>query len=232
MTHAVIAPGSRSAPLALAIADHPSIEHHVVLDERSASFRTLGMAKATGRPALVVCTSGTAAAELTAAVHEAHHWRVPLLVVTADRPPELRSTGANQTIDQVKLFGDAVRWFFDLGVPEGAIDASPDAYWRSVACQAVARALGSPPGPVHLNVPLREPLVATDEAPLDLDLGGRADGRPWVEVTAGPRGADDETVDALSRMVTGRRGVVVVGSTPGPVAGAAALARALGWPLL
>ena len=124
VAHACIAPGSRSTPLALALAGDARIAVHVHLDERSASFAALGIAKATGMPAIVLCTSGTAAANFHPAVLEAHHGRVPMIVSTADRPPELRDTGAGQTLDQAKLYGDAVRWFFDPGVPEDRSDAA------------------------------------------------------------------------------------------------------------
>ena len=136
VTDACVAPGSRSAPLALALAGDDRIRVHVHLDERSASFFALGLARATGRPALVLCTSGTAAANFHPAVLEAHHGRVPLLVCTADRPPELRDTGAGQTVDQVKLFGDAVRWFHEAEVPIDRPGAG--AAWRALASRTVA----------------------------------------------------------------------------------------------
>ncbi len=117
VTDACLAPGSRSAPLALALAADERIRLRVLLDERSASFFALGLARATGRPAPLLCTSGTAAANFHPAVLEAHHGRVPMIVCTADRPPELRDTGAGQTVDQVKLYGDAVRWFHEANVP-------------------------------------------------------------------------------------------------------------------
>jgi 2-succinyl-5-enolpyruvyl-6-hydroxy-3-cyclohexene-1-carboxylate synthase len=187
---AVLAPGSRSAPLALAVHDRAAagqLRLHVRIDERSASFLALGLAKASGRPVVLVCTSGTAAAHFHAAVIEADEACVPLLVLTADRPPELRGTGANQTIDQLKLYGPAVRWFCEVGVPEAR--AGMVSYWRSLACRAWAVAAGEaggpvPPGPVHLNVPLREPLV-----PDAAEITGAAEVTVAGGVTGGAGGA-------------------------------------------
>ena len=174
LTDAVLAPGSRSAPLALALADDERIRLHVHLDERSAAFFALGAAKASGRPTLVLCTSGTAAAHFHPAVIEADHSRVPLIVCTADRPAELRHTGAAQTTDQVHLYGSAVRFFAD--VPADG-DPSARAAWRPIAARVWAEAAGRPAGPVHLNVAFREPLVPAGS---DVDTGlepGRPDGR-------------------------------------------------------
>ena len=154
VTEAVISPGSRSTPLTLCFDAQPRIRTWIQLDERSAGFFALGLGRATGRPAVLVCTSGTAAANYLPAVVEASHGGVPMIVCTADRPPELRGWGSPQTIDQVGLYGTAVRWSIDLPVPdEASVDAS--AGWADAA---FARASGSDPGPVHLNWPLREPL--------------------------------------------------------------------------
>src|SRR5260221_2266217 len=131
---AVVAPGSRSTPLALALVRDERLRVQVVLDERSAAFRALGLALGTGRPVVVLCTSGTAAANFHPAVVEASYARVPLIVCTADRPPQLRDTGAGQTIDQVQLFGTAVRWFCDPGPPIDAAEAAR--VWRPLRCRA------------------------------------------------------------------------------------------------
>jgi 2-succinyl-5-enolpyruvyl-6-hydroxy-3-cyclohexene-1-carboxylate synthase len=196
LAEAVLAPGSRSAPLAMALWDQAArhaggLRLHVRIDERSASFLALGLAKASRRPVALVCTSGTAAAHFHAAVIEASEAGVPLLVLTADRPPELRGTGANQTIDQLKLYGDAVRWFCEVGVPEARLGMN--AYWRSLACRAWAAAAGAGggyPGPVHLNLPLRDPLVPGAPDP-GTDTGNGADG--WPESLAGRAGGEPWT---------------------------------------
>jgi len=152
-----LAPGSRSTPLAVAFARHPGVRHLVHLDERSASFFALGRARATGRPVAILCTSGTAAAEFHPAVVEADLARVPLLVLTADRPPELQGVGANQVIDQVGLYGSAVRAFFDPGPPEDLGDGGRA--WRRLAGRALAATQEPPAGPVHVNLAFREPLL-------------------------------------------------------------------------
>jgi 2-succinyl-5-enolpyruvyl-6-hydroxy-3-cyclohexene-1-carboxylate synthase len=226
-----IAPGSRSAALAMAFANEPRMRVHVRIDERSAGFVALGLGKAAGRPSVVISTSGTAAANFHPAVLEASHARVPLIVVTADRPPELHATGANQTIDQTKLFGDAVRWFFDVGLPEDRHDAA--AYWRSVVSQAYAVALGSPAGPVHLNLPFREPLIPDGDGFVNA-LDGRRDNRPWCVSIRPVRSAPDDIVEELAEQIGGtKRGLIVAGDTyvgePEPIL---ALARATAWPLL
>jgi 2-succinyl-5-enolpyruvyl-6-hydroxy-3-cyclohexene-1-carboxylate synthase len=230
VTHAVVAPGSRSAPLALALADDDRLQVHVLLDERSAAFFALGTARATGRPAIVLCTSGTATANFHPAVLEAHHGRVPLLACTADRPPELRATGAGQTVDQQHLYGGAVRAYVDAGVPEDVPGAGR--YWRSLAARAFADALGPPAGPVHLNLPFREPLVP-DGRPL-VDAPGRAGGRPWTTMTPARRLPDADTVERVAdRVAATPRGLVVAGW--GADVAPATLTRfasAGGWPIL
>ncbi len=154
---AVLSPGSRSTPLALALWREPAIEARVVVDERSAGYFALGAAQVTGRPVAILCTSGTAAANLHPAVCEADEAGVPLIALSADRPPELRGIGAGQTIDQIKLYGSAVRWFCELGTHDA--DDAGLLHFRSVACRGFAAAAGDPrPGPVHLNIAWRDPL--------------------------------------------------------------------------
>lgn len=224
VTEAVIAPGARSAPLAIAFAEHPQIRLHVRIDERSAAFLGLGLAKASGNPVPIVCTSGTAAANFHPAVLEASHSQIPLVVLTADRPPELRGTGANQTMDQIKLYGDAVRFFAEFGI--GETRPGMVGYWRSVTCRALAAAQVS--GPVHLNVPFREPLLhdPADEAwPESLD--GRCDGQPWTEVAP---------VSAVSTLLLEladppERGILVAGGGAVGPERAVAFAEAAGWPI-
>jgi len=230
VTDAVVAPGSRSAPLALALVRDGRLRVHVVVDERSAAFRALGLGLGSGRPAVVLCTSGTAAANFHPAVVEAAHARVPLLVCTADRPAELRATGAGQTIDQHRLYGDAVRWFCDPGPPSD--EPGCGVTWRALASRAIAETWGPPPGPVHLNLPFREPLVPTGAA--RVDAPGRPDGRPWtrsVPASRAPSVADVTTLADLVRACP--RGLLVAGwgAAVAPTT-AARFAAAAGWPVL
>ncbi|MEN3314863.1 MAG: 2-succinyl-5-enolpyruvyl-6-hydroxy-3-cyclohexene-carboxylate synthase [Acidimicrobiaceae bacterium] len=224
-----VAPGSRSTPLALALAADDRLRVEVFLDERSAGAFAVGAAKASGRPAVVVTTSGSAAALLHGAVIEAHHSRTPLVVCTADRPPELRATGASQAIDQVKLFGGAVRWFAEVGVPEDRPGVG--AYWRSLATRAVAEATGPPSGPVHLNLAFREPLVPTG-APVHAP--GRDDGESWTVTRSAPVLPRADDVDHLARAVAEtRRGLVVAGwGAAADAASVEGFAAAAGWPVL
>jgi 2-succinyl-5-enolpyruvyl-6-hydroxy-3-cyclohexene-1-carboxylate synthase len=230
--HAVVCPGSRSTPLALALDADGRIRVHVRLDERSAGFSGVGIGLATGAPAVVLTTSGTAAAELHPAVVEADLARVPLVVCTADRPAELRDVGAPQTIDQTYLFGGSVRWFADPGVPVDATRPS----WRSVAARTVAesRSATTGPGPVHLNLPFREPLMGDAAAGGGLPPG-RADGGPWHVVVGGHPTPDEEWF--RDRTVSGpllasRRGLIVAGAGCGEPESVLALGAALGWPIL
>jgi 2-succinyl-5-enolpyruvyl-6-hydroxy-3-cyclohexene-1-carboxylate synthase len=158
-----LAPGSRSTPLALAFSAHPNIQIYVHLDERCAAFFALGLAAALDRPVPVLCTSGSAAANFFPAIIEARMSRIPLLLLTADRPPELRESGANQTIDQVKLYGDQVLWSVDLPVPEAHLPELTLRHVRTLAARAVGRANGIEKGPVHLNFPFRKPLEPTSD---------------------------------------------------------------------
>jgi 2-succinyl-5-enolpyruvyl-6-hydroxy-3-cyclohexene-1-carboxylate synthase len=238
VTDACLAPGSRSAPLALALAEHPGIAVHVHLDERSAAFFALGVAKRSGRPVAVVCTSGTAAANFHPAVLEADHARTPLLVLTADRPPELRGTGANQAADQLKLYGPAVRWFCEVGVPTD--DPAAGRYWRSLASRAWAEATGPPAGPVHLNLALADPLVPLDPASgrgarlAGEPAEGRPGGAPWTAAPAALPAAAPTDVAALAEAVRASpRGLLVAGwGVDLDPAAVDAFAAASGWPVL
>lgn len=231
VSHAVVAPGSRSAPLALALHAHPDVTVHVEIDERSAGFLALGIAKVTGVPAPVVCTSGTATTNLHPAVVEAHHARTPLLVLTADRPPELRDTGANQTIDQARLYGGAVRWQTELGVAErrhGAV-----AYWRSVTARALAEACGSPAGPVHVNIGFRAPLAPDGDAGWIEPLDGRAGGLPWTSRSDDMAIPTATLVNGFAGMVGDtERGALVLGDVAVDGMAVAGFAAVSGWPVL
>lgn len=244
---AVLAPGSRSAPLAYALeaAERAGrLRLHVRVDERSAGFLALGMARATGAPVPVVTTSGTAVANLHPAVLEAHHGGVPLLVLSADRPAELRGTGANQTTVQPGMFGRAVRWEADLPAPETVSDTA-GASWRTAVCRALAAAGGRTDpyggGPVHLNVSFRDPLAPdlADLAPVPGGLGtaagaglaGRDDGGPWTRTEPAP-GVAGRPVDPDG--VSGGRTLVLLGDLPDPALTRRALrwAAEAGWPVL
>jgi 2-succinyl-5-enolpyruvyl-6-hydroxy-3-cyclohexene-1-carboxylate synthase len=232
MRHAVTSPGSRNAPLALTLAAQEGIDATSVLDERSAGFAALGMAKASGRPVAITCTSGTAAANLHPAVVEAHEARVPLVVLTADRPPELRDVGAGQAIDQIKLYGSAAKWFVEVGTHEPGRETA--IHHRALACRAYWTAAGGRPGPVHLNFPLREPLAPV---PGDLDAAdweGRTDARPWTELRGHGSAPHSDDVHAIAeRIAMEPRGVIVCGPGHEDVGEAASrLAEQAGWPVL
>jgi 2-succinyl-5-enolpyruvyl-6-hydroxy-3-cyclohexene-1-carboxylate synthase len=231
MHDACTSPGSRSTPLVLTLARDKRLRCHSHVDERCAGFFAVGLAKASTLPVAVTCTSGTAVAELLPAVVEASEARVPLIVLSADRPPELREVGAGQTIDQLKIFGAFVKWFFEVGTHEAT--AGRVRWMRALACRAWWTALEGRPGVVHLNFPLREPLVC-DEPPAPVG-GGRAQGAPYIHCPSQP-----PDVSAAARMLreligSAKCGVLVAGrherDTPLGQA-ATAFCAAAGWPLL
>ncbi len=250
VTDAVVCPGSRSTPLALALRQAAGLRVRVLLDERAAAFFALGMARTSGRPVVLLATSGTATVEFAPAVVEASLSRVPLVVLTADRPAEMRDRGAAQTIDQDHLYGRAAKWYAELPLFDG--DPATEAHVRSVAGRAVATAAAGPAGPVQLNVPFREPLLPDgplaaqlhDEVSPDADEladEGSADApttalaAPFTAAITGRSILDDELLDALAGLL-GRtaRGLIVAGPDDDPEAPAAlaALARATGFPIL
>jgi len=238
---ACVAPGSRSTALTVALAEHPEIRVFSHLDERSAAFFSLGRARRTGRPTPLVCTSGTAAANFHPAVIEADRSRVPVLVLTADRPRELQDSGANQTIDQEKLYGDAVRSYRTLPEPEA--EPRKVRSLRTTVSRAVHTSTGTPPGPVHLNVPFRKPLEPTpvegdvpegwvDENP----LAARGRDGPFVAAT---RGRSELSATDRARLVesieSAGSGLIVCGPADEPTPSRDAtcgLALATGFPVL
>jgi 2-succinyl-5-enolpyruvyl-6-hydroxy-3-cyclohexene-1-carboxylate synthase len=226
--HVCMTPGSRSTPIALAAARHPGITLHVHVDERSSAYFGLGIAAASGAPVAMFCTSGTAAANHFPAVVEAFMARVPIIVLTADRPPELQGVGANQTIDQEHLFGRFVTWFCDTGVPTDGVAGLH--HWAGIGATAVLHATGVapgvPPGPVHLNLPFREPLLPSlPEAPPASSAG-------LVNVYGAADTGPARTSAFLREVSTGHRIAVVAGRLRVPPAGLIALCAARGWPLL
>ena len=240
MRAACTSPGSRCAPLVLTLAREERLRCYSHIDERCAGFFALGLAKASGLPVAVTCTSGTAAAELLPAAIEAYEARVPLLLLTADRPPELRETGAGQAVDQLKLFGSAAKWFFEVGTHEASEERLR--WIRTLACRAYWTALEGRPGVVHLNFPLREPLVIDE--PVPEDLTGRGGGTPYLLRSPSlglPRGDREAIPPELIELIkSARRGLIVAGrderdssTSLGSVGeAAAAFAAASGWPLL
>jgi 2-succinyl-5-enolpyruvyl-6-hydroxy-3-cyclohexene-1-carboxylate synthase len=239
--HLCLCPGSRSTPLAMAAARQPGLRVWTHIDERAAAFFAVGLARALRAPVAVLSTSGTAAANFLPAVVEARFGRVPLLVLTADRPHELRDAGANQTIDQIRLFGTHAKWFAEVA-PPAATDGLLR-YARQLAAQAAFHALDAPAGPVHLNFPFREPLVpvpAPRELPLDDDRTGpawegRADGRPYTAVVHAARLPAPEAVARLAATLrAARQGLIVCGPQDDPAlpGAVAALAAVLGYPVL
>jgi 2-succinyl-5-enolpyruvyl-6-hydroxy-3-cyclohexene-1-carboxylate synthase len=226
---AVLCPGSRSAPLALAVAAQPGLAHTVHIDERNAGFHALGHAKATGLPVVLVCTSGTAGANFLPAVAEAAQARVPLIVLTADRPPELRAWGAAQTMEQRTLYAGFARWSEEAPCPsEGG---AGERYARALARRAVSEATGPAPGPVHLNLPFREPLLpaSLDTVPLAGRAGIARELPTLTQTLEDPSGAIARALGAVTR------GVLIFGPDAWDASlaeSAAALAGALGWPVI
>lgn len=242
LEHVCICPGSRSSPLAVAFARHPGIRTWVHLDERSASFFALGMARATGKPVAVVCSSGTASANFLPAVVEARYGSVPLVVLTADRPPEAVDWGALQTIDQTRMYGSHAKWSVNMPPPEATTEMM--SYSRSAACRAYFSAGAAPAGPVHVNFPFREPLepvaVSSDfpESVPEQDMAawhGREDGRPFVFSQDYERKPQLEDIQQLAASLAGtERGLIVCGPQSGsiPTEAITELAWKLGYPLL
>ncbi|HXW59004.1 MAG TPA: 2-succinyl-5-enolpyruvyl-6-hydroxy-3-cyclohexene-1-carboxylic-acid synthase [Solirubrobacteraceae bacterium] len=235
MRAACTSPGSRCAPLVLSLANEPRIRCFSHVDERCAGFFALGHAKASGLPVAVACTSGTAAAELMPSVIEAREARAPMIVLTADRPPELRDVGAGQTIDQLKLYGAAAKWFVEVGLER--CDPPRLRWLRTLACRAYWTALECRPGVVHLNFPLCEPLVCDGQPPPA--GGGRPAGAPYLVRSTAPR--DHAAASPLAALVdASRRALVVAGRHERPPAPGSAppgevtarMCAQLGWPLL
>ncbi len=235
VTDVCISPGSRSTPLVMALERTGGIRPWVILDERCAAFFALGMSRETQRPVALVCTSGTAAANYAPAVAEASLERVPLVAITADRPPELRDCHAPQTIDQVRLYGSHVRWAVDAPSPSAGCDL--DAFYRAMACRAVAAAMGPLPGPVQINLPMREPLIDVDEelSALSPSRSIHDDREPHVRVHRGRTAPDRETLERFAGALRGiERGIIVCGPDPhnAPSHAITGLGRRLGWPIL
>ncbi|GGA76460.1 2-succinyl-5-enolpyruvyl-6-hydroxy-3-cyclohexene-1-carboxylic-acid synthase [Ornithinibacillus halotolerans] len=230
LTDVVISPGSRSTPLAMMFAEHPQIKEWIVLDERSAAFFGLGLAKQTKRPVALLCSSGTAVANYFPAVVEAHQSRVPLIVLTADRPHELRDVGAPQAIDQIKLFGDYVKNFHEMALPEGTVEMLN--YVRTRAARSVSEALSGNPGPIHLNFPFREPL--TPDLNLE-NIWGEPLREPYHIWHEGKKRLPEDFLNYFAEKLSiARRGLIVCGPQVDEelAEGITMLAETLGVPVL
>jgi 2-succinyl-5-enolpyruvyl-6-hydroxy-3-cyclohexene-1-carboxylate synthase len=208
VTDVVVSPGSRSTPMAMIMAEHPDLKVHIHVDERSAAFFALGIAKALNKPVAILCTSGTAAANYFPAIVEARYARVPLIVLTADRPHELREVGAPQAIDQIHLYGSHVKWFSEMALPEKSNDIIR--YARTVCARAVSIATSAPSGPVHLNFPFREPLIPKLDDEL-FQLQERPNG--FVKVQNGDLIISDEQFKEIAERLTQYgKGIIVCGN--------------------
>ena len=228
----VISPGSRSTPLAYCMAEHEGMNVHLNIDERSAAFFALGMAKEKRSPVAILCTSGTAAANYYPAIVEAHYARVPLIVLTADRPHELRDIGAPQAIDQLQLYGQHVKWFVEMALPDSALSMLH--YARVIAARAAGTAVLEPAGPVHINIPLREPLIPN-----------LADMKKWVKASE-KRGAsidirqgksmlaDSQYMEYLELIRQAKRGLIICGpmDLPGFDQAVSRFSERTGFPIL
>jgi len=226
--HAVICPGSRSTPMAIALANRAELKLHVFHDERSAAFAALGIGKASKKPAILLCTSGTAAVEFHAAVVEADHSQVPILVCTADRPPELQNIGAPQTINQQNLYGDSVRSFINVSVPE----VREKNLWRTLARDAwqssLVKNLNKSPGPVHLNLQFREPLIGvSDELPRQLKSTSAqtVQSNDFLKINFIKR-------IKFLRLIKKRRVIVIAGADLSDGSDLLQFANKMGWPVL
>lgn len=207
LAHAVISPGSRSTPLAMTVCEHPAIQEWIVVDERTAAYFALGMAKQTKMPVALICTSGTAAANYFPALIEAYYNRVPLIVLTADRPHELRDIGAPQVIDQIKLFGEHVKWFHEMSQPEATDEML--AYVRTTANRAIHIAKSGNPGPVHINFPFRDPLVPNFSIE---NLWGNNEDHSYHQLYEGKKQIREEAFHQFNeKLITLEKGLIVCG---------------------
>lgn len=227
----VVSPGSRSTPMAMVMAEHPELRVHIHVDERSAAFFALGIAKASQKPAALLCTSGTASANYYPAIVEARYSRVPLIVLTADRPHELRDVGAPQAIDQIHLYGNNVKWFVEMAPPESSEEMLR--YARAVCARAASAAKSAPAGPVHLNFPFREPLVPhLDRADL-FELSERTEG--YVNIQGGKLSLPNEEYKEMAQVLnSAKRGVIICGhlEKSGFPAAVIRLAEKLNFPII
>ncbi|MBP2243026.1 2-succinyl-5-enolpyruvyl-6-hydroxy-3-cyclohexene-1-carboxylate synthase [Cytobacillus eiseniae] len=227
----VVSPGSRSTPMAMVIHEHPELRVHIHVDERSAAFFALGIAKASKRPVAILCTSGTAAANYFPAIAEANISRVPLIVMTADRPHELRDVGAPQAIDQIHLYGNHVKWFVEMAPPENTKEMIR--YARTVCARAASTALRAPAGPVHLNFPFREPLIPQLDRDDLFELNERAHG--YVKIQSGDVSLTKAQAEEMAESITAyKRGMIVCGpiETDGFAEAVTQLAKKLKLPIL
>lgn len=224
LTQAVISPGSRSTPVALLLHRHPEVEVFIGVDERSAGFFAVGLSKASDQPVALVCTSGTAAANYFPAICEARAAQIPLLILTTDRPPELQQVGAPQTLNQLNLYGDKVKFFTAMAVPENTPDLLAYAYWQGAKLVTVARE--TPQAPVHMNLPLREPLLP--------DLQPKISQEPQIIVYPAEKKYTEKQVAALVAKWSYKKGLLVVGGNRSHATAQllSELAQRLGWPIL